>query len=291
VPDWLRGFLDEVRGLYAAGFAAALVVGAVAPLLGTLLVARRAPLLALVVPEVAGLGVALSYFAFPALSALGLAAGQSPSHAVQMVGAAVGVGGGLALAALIARPGDEMGFALAIAFVLAGAGAEVLLLESRFHEFSEEWLHHGRLLTVLEEGAWVVAAGGAAAVLGFLALRRRLLRAAFDPDCAALRGERPRLSALQGDLLVGGFVAVVVPEVGPDVVLASLLIPPILLRRAARSTRAYLALCVLSGASGAALAFVLALAWDWAMGPALTLATLAASSAIAVVLRLRPEAA
>lgn len=283
--DWLLDATEQIWSFYREGLFAALGLGLVAPLLGCLIFAQRSPLLGLVVPELAGMGVSLSYLCFPLLVTLDWIQGSEPGEFVQTFGAGLGVLVGLVAAAALAPRSRDVATPLALLLVVAGALSEVFLLESTFHEFSEEWLHHGRLLTVRSGGATRVLLASLILGLALVWLHRPLLRNALDSDQARLLGQSRRAWLLVSYCLLGAFVSATVPVVGPDAVLPLLLIPPYLLRGLTRTTAVYALMNTLAGVASAALTFYVALARDWPSGPAL------AFSVILVCLTMRGIAA
>jgi len=296
----LRDALDLSTGLFRDGFLALLAAALVLPPLGLLLALRRLPFVTIAVPALAGGGVAFAYFLWPFIAAVGgssRAAGtlEPPPAVAGHAGAALFLALGFAwLAALARRGGEErrLESASAVLFVVAVALSELLVIESPFEEIADQWLHHGRVLAVLETGrdrVW-----GACAIAGgvALSLRRELALAALDRDEAHLAGLPPGRWLLVTLALVGGASAILVPELGPEVVLALLLVPATLLAPTARSLSRLALSCALAGVAAALLGFVIAVARDWPVSPSVVVALVAicGGARIAAAPRVRASA-
>ena len=276
--------------LYFDAFFAGCVVAIVAPWLGTLLVLRRMPFFAVAVPQVAGAGVAFAFYLFPLLQphvvddALHPADIETPSNLLQLSCSAGATLIGLLVLALAGRSGKTTGTHAAVLFVVAYALSEVFVLESAYGEVADDALHHGRLLSILPDGRdQVIVASIAVMAVAFLT-GRCLLRAAFDSDLARLQGIGAGRWLFITLLLVGALCSSTVNQVGPEVVLALLVIPPAVLRSATPSLALYAPACSLAGLLGMASSFVLAVGKDWHVGPALILSTLLTSVLVAMVL-------
>ena len=110
-----------------------------------------------------------------------------------------------------------------------------------------------------------------------LIFRRRLWLAALDRDQAQLSGQNPLLSKLLTLGLIGAVCGFTVPVIGPEAILALLLIPPAILQRATPSMALYGPLCSVVGIVGAAGSFVLTVDRDWPAAPSLILSLIASS--------------
>ena len=263
------------------GFLAALLLALVAPVLGCHLALRRLSLVALTAPGTAGAGQALVLFGFGRYGQASDGELTEPSRLIQLGGAALAVAVGLAALSLGRR--RDVAVRAGVWFVAAVALREILLIESPYHEIFEDALHHGRLLTVVaaerRELTGVLALLSALTVLG----HRGFVVSAFDEDLWRLQGGHPRFAEFAVLALVGLLSVVGAPILGPEVVLALLLIPPAILKGSVDSLSLYGPLCVLAGVLGTAASMVLAVAEDWPAGPALVLTVTGASLGVALL--------
>lgn len=295
----LREAIDLSTGLFRDGFLALLAAALVLPPLGLLLALRRLPFVTVAVPALAGGGVAFAYFLWPLIAAAGTgAAGESslapPPAIAGHAGAALFLAAGFAWLAGLARGGGEerrLESASAVLFVVAVALSELLVIESPFEEVADQWLHHGRVLAVLEEGRMRV--WGACALAGGIgiAFRRELALAAIDRDEAHLAGLPNGRWLLATLALAGGACAVLVPELGPEVVLALLLVPATLLSPTARSLARLALSCSIAGFAAAILGFIIAVARDWPVSPSVVVALIAFCAAARGATALRSRGA
>jgi ABC-type Mn2+/Zn2+ transport system permease subunit len=286
VPEVISRTVELVGDLFLDGFFAIMALALVAPYLGTFLVLRRMPMLGLAIPQMAGCGQAATFFLFARfVAALEPGNPEPPPEILQVMGAGAGVLAGLLVLAISFGQPRFLGVNAAIVFLAAIGLQEVFFLESPYHEAFDESLHHGRLLTVLAEGRTRVVLTCALLLSAVIPLRRPLWLSAFDPDQARLMGYSPGTWLVATLVLLGSLSALCVPVVGPETVLALLIIPPAILRGASPSLGLYGPLAVLAGVLGAAGSFIVAVALDWPSNPAVVLSVLAASMVVAAVVR------
>ncbi|HMS15914.1 MAG TPA: iron chelate uptake ABC transporter family permease subunit [Planctomycetota bacterium] len=276
---------ELIREYFLPGFIAMLALALIAPFLGVLLVVHRMPLLGLAIPKMAACGQACALWV-----ALRLSNHPSHFHAaswLQYTGSALGTLLGLVLIFSLTSHRFAIGLSAGIAYLLCEALQDVLILHLPHEHGLDELIHHGRLLTVEETGRNIVV--GAAFILGLivLPLYRRLTTAALDPDQAKLLGIHPGRSLFVTLLLTGLLSTCCSPIVGPEGVLALLLIPPALLRRAAPSFALYTPLTMIAGLIGVPLAYVLACheSVDWPMKPALLISVTLSSTLLGLLVR------
>ncbi len=270
--DMVAAAVALVRDFFLDGYIALVCIAITAPLLGALLVVRRVPLLALAVPQFAACGQAAIFWVFPVFVATfsdGVL--PEPSAFLQTVASIAAVGLGMLL--LFAGSARDLGSRAAIAFLVAIALRDVFFLHSPYNEVFEDLTQRGRLLTVDGARRNTVAIVSALALSFVVAVRRRNLIAAFDPDQARLLGVRPGTQRLATLLVFGLYAAIVVPIVDASVVLVLALVPPIVMRAATPSLAAYLPLSVGASVVGAQLALLFACmeGVDWPPAPALTI--------------------
>ncbi|MEM7167993.1 MAG: metal ABC transporter permease [Planctomycetota bacterium] len=254
--------------LFRDGFVSLVVASAILPPLGTLLLLRRMPFVAVAVPALAGAGVALAYFLWPMLVVAARETLAAPPAFAQNSGAAIVVG--VALLWLSRKGiGERIDAAAALVFVASLALSEILLLESIYDEVAHRWLHHGHVLSILEAGRNRVVVTCVCLGLVFVLARRELWLAAVDREQATLSGLPAGRWLFLTLALVGSACAVLVPELGPQVVLALLLAPATLLRSVCGSLVGYASLSAVVGTLSAALTFFVSVSQDWPVAPAL----------------------
>lgn len=281
----IENAMELVGDLFLDGFLALMAVAIVAPLLGTLLVLRRMPLLGLAIPQMAGCGQAAAFFLFATWVTIDRGDPQEPDASLQLVASLGGVFVGLVVLSAFGRDRRFSGLHAGVLFLAALGLKEVFYLESPYHQIFEEAIHHGRILTVVEEGRWQVIWTSAPLVVALVAFRRPLWTTAFDADQARLNGSSPGLWSFATLMMLGAFSGLCVPVVGPDVVFTLLLVPAALIRAATPSVTLFGPLCVIAGTSGAFASIVVACAEEvnWPPAPALILCVIASSAATALV--------
>jgi len=268
-------------GLFADGFLSLVCAAAILPALGVLLAYRRLPFTAMAIPATAGAGAAFGYWVWPLLAGFTLDAPPTPPPPLLLV-----AGGLLILLlgiAFISGREERSGSAeprAAILFLGATAAAELLLQASPYEEAASSWLRQGRVLSVLPEGRWRVILMTTLVSVLLLRHRRALLQTAVDRDLAVTAGLPERRWRFATLALVSLACLVTVPELGPHIVLALLLVPSILLvPRAVTFPRALL-LTSLAGVSSAVCAFLTSVVLDRPVTPCLVLSTIAVSAAL-----------
>ncbi|MCA9322117.1 MAG: metal ABC transporter permease [Planctomycetes bacterium] len=275
-----------VQLLSLDGFLAGLALAIAAPWVGTLLILRRMPFLGLAIPQLAGAGTALAWFAFPLVFPATFASPDVHDHpptTFLLVGSTIAIVVGLLILAMMGRGGRATSSQAAIVFLIALAVAEIAWVTGPYPEMAESLARRGRLLTVLAPGRDIVIAASALAWILAISFRRPLWLSAFDRDLTRLKGSRPGTWLMITLLLSGGLAAACVPEIGPEAVLALLLIPPAVLNRASPSLAAYAPLSSLAGVIGTAAAFHVSFARDWPLNPTLILCLLAASLSVSAL--------
>lgn len=255
-------------GLFLDGFLSLLGAAFVLPALGTLLVLRRLPFVAVAVPALAGTGVSFAYFIWPLVFVAAATTMTPPAILFQNLCAFIFLGGGFFWLSRVGSR-ERIENSAALLFVTALAFSELLLLNSIYDEFSHRWLHHGHVLSVLEAGRIrvLLTCLGLLIVAGFY--RRELWLTAIDQDQAYLSGLPPRRWQFIQLGLVGVASGMIVPELGPQVVLGLLLIPATIGFPAARSMSGYAGTCAAIGVISTLLTFWISMIQDWPVAPAL----------------------
>lgn len=278
-----------VSELVLDGFLATLALSVIAPLIGCQLILARRPLFALALPQAAALGAPLAWWWVT--PAAGLAATHAhPSATALLVATSITVGACALLLVLVsARSGG--GSESAVLYLVAIAALP--LVSSGLPHEAQLGGSSGQVFAVLPDGRNQVflVAGLVFALLSVL--EGRLRRATVAPDSERLTGGRPSLILALGLVIAAALFVGTVPIVGPEVVLALVLIPPVVLAPAAPGLRAWRLLSVASSLLGVLAAFLLAVARDWPLAPSLVLALTVASLLIAALTaastRLRPS--
>ena len=189
--------------LFGETIVVGLLLGAVLPLCGTVLVLRQQMFVAAAIGQAANLGIAV-------VIALGLGSAHAGGHAH---GELPALGGGLlfAMAAAVAAMralsrGASTLEASSVWTFLAGGSLSVVLLADAPHGLSEvQRLMLSSLLCVGPGDVWVAGCAAVVVVLAVLLWRRRLVAWAMDPASARAYGAR----VAGYDVVVGGLVGAV----------------------------------------------------------------------------------
>lgn len=279
---------DLATGLFADGFFSLVGAGCVLPALGVLLAYRRLPFATMAIPAAAGAGSAASYWLWPLLfEAAAHGTPHAPPFGFLLGGGAAGLV--VCLAIIAGREGTtgSSESRAAIVFLAAGAVAELFLRASPYEEVAAPWLVNGRILSVLPEGRTRVLVACLAVAIGLRLLRRALLVTATDRDLAATAGYPERRWRFVTLALVSAASLAVVPELGPVVVLALLLIPASLGVPCAQTFRgAFIGASVCGGIS-TIVAFLAAVVGDLPVTPCLVVALVVVSAASRPLLQSR----
>lgn len=270
--------------LFRWAIGAALVAGAVFPLLGTFLHVRRTSFYGIALPQFATAGMVFGFAVLPwwiehiGLGDLDLATATSDSHAAMNYhfawASAFTLGGLVLLLVLGRRGGSEIG-RVAAAFAVASAGVVLFGRISPVGKGFVDELLAGELLGVgLHEFEMLAGVLGLSA-LGFFVFHRDLLLISYDRESAQVLGKR--VLAFEGLLIAvtGLMVSAGAMIVGPIPLFGLLVLPPIAARAWSRSMTGYLLLSSAFGTAAALLGVVASFELDLPMGAALTAAAAA----------------
>ncbi|MCB9913532.1 MAG: metal ABC transporter permease [Planctomycetes bacterium] len=275
----------EFVELFGPAIVAALVAGAVAPLVGNFLFLRRTGFYGVALPQFAAAGVAFGFAVLPLWSAyVGLghldeAEISSGSHAAlnyHLLWASLFTFGGLAALALLGRKGRGSEAArVAAAFSIASAVTILAAHESPAGEVFVHSLLRGEILLVGVHELEILAGVYGLVLLALVVFQRELVLVAFDRE-AALVTRRPVL-LLEALLLnlVGATVSTGVMIVGPVVLFGLLVVPPLAARGLARSMKGYFWWSATVGLAAAVAGVALSYRLDWPLGPAVVVAAAA----------------
>lgn len=269
----------ERVSLFRFALLAALLAGAVCPLLGVFLHVRRTSFYGIALPQFATAGVVFGFVVLPwwlenvGLGALDFAGAMHDSHAAMNYHLAWSnvftFGGLLALLALGRRGGSEVG-RVAASFAIASAATLLFGRMSPVGKGFVDELLSGELLGVgvHEFETLAVVFGLAAGVL--LLYQRDLLLVSYDRESALVLGKR--VFALEALLtaVTGLVISVGTMVLGPIVLFGLIVLPAIGARVWARSMRGYLRLASAFGVAAVLLGVAASFELDLPLGAAIT---------------------
>lgn len=263
---WLPWPFD--REYMQLALAAGLIVGAVAPLVGTFLVQRRLSLM----------GDGIGHLAFAGVAG-GLLLGVWPVWSALALSAAGAVG----VDRLRSRGTASGDVALALCFYGGIAGGVVLLGLADSLDADLFGYLFGSILTVRPDEVGVVVALGALIVVTVALCGRALFAMAVDEEWARVAGLP--VDALNALLAVLTAVTIVASMrvVGILLVAALMVVPVAGAQLVAGSQRGILAMSVAIGTGSVVAGLVASRAWDLAPGGAIVLAAVAAFALLALL--------
>ncbi len=220
--------LDFMQRALVAG----ILVGGVSAFLGIYVVLRRIVFVGIALSEMSSAGVALATL----------------TKIAPMIGSVLTMFAGVLLFSV--RWGGKrirQDAFIGIGYVVASAGAVLLLSKSASGEGSMMSLLFGDILTVTANDIWATAIA-LGITLAFHALfYKELLFVAFDPDTASASGYPVRFWELALYLTVGLTIAFSIHAVGVLMTFASLIIPPVTALLLTRRMETAFAVAVLAG--------------------------------------------
>lgn len=271
----------ERLSLFRWALLAALIAGAVYPVLGTFLHVRRTSFYGIALPQFATAGMVAGFAALPwwiehiGLGGLDLAAATSDSHAAMnyhLAWASLSTFGGLLLLLWLGRRGGSEVGRVAAAFAIASAAVVLFGRISPVGKGFVDELLGGELLGVgvheFETLAVVLGLGA----LAFALFGRDFLVVSYDRETALVLGKRVLL--LEGLLtaVTGLLVSVGAMILGPIPLFGLLVLPPIAARAWAGSMAGYLRLSVAFGLIAVLLGVLASFEFDLPMGAAIAAA-------------------
>lgn len=271
----------ERVSLFRWALLAALLAGAVYPVLGTFLHVRRTSFYGIALPQFATAGMVAGFAALPwwiehiGLGGLDLAAATSDSHAAMnyhLAWASLSTFGGLLLLLWLGRRGGSEVGRVAAAFAVASAAVVLFGRISPVGKGFVDELLGGELLGVgvheFETLAVVLGLGA----LSFALFGRDFLVVSYDRESALVLGKRVLL--LEGLLtaVTGLLVSVGAMILGPIPLFGLLVLPPIAARAWAGSMAGYLRLSVAFGLIAVLLGVLASFELDLPMGAAIAAA-------------------
>jgi ABC-type Mn2+/Zn2+ transport system permease subunit len=268
----------EFIELFGPAVLAALVAGAVCPLVGNFLLVRRTGFYGVALPQFAAAGVAFGFAVLPWwTSAIGLgdlseAEISSGSHSAlnyHLFWASLFTFSGLLWLAILGRRGRGSEAArVAAAFSVATAVTILAAHESPAGEIFVHSLLRGEILAVGIHELEILAGVYGVVLLALVVFQRELVLVAFDREAAQVSGRRVLFYDALLLNLIGATVATGVMIVGPVVLFGLLVIPPLAARGLSWSMLSFSwmasSIGVVSAIGGIALSFEM----DWPLGPA-----------------------
>lgn len=267
--------------LFGPAIVGTMIAGAICPVVGALLLLRRAAFEGVALPQAAAAGTALGFAILPWwIGAIGLGgmtieqALDSP-HALTgylLVWAAVGTFGALVALFLSAGRAETQAARVAVLFATASAATTLLSMASPVGGERIAALLRGEILTLDVHDLEVL--GGVYLIVASVGLwkRRALIAVGFDPDLLRVRGIDPRRVEGLLLLLVGATIAVGALLVGPVVLFGLLTLPPLAAHGLARSLRGYFLWACLLGVGSAVGGLLVSFGLDWPLGPSVVAA-------------------
>jgi len=242
-----------------------LIIGIVAPLVGVYLVGRRMVFLGVALPQVSTAGVAGAFFWHALFHEHEL---HEADFWLALAGSTV-----FTLAAILGlafwesrrRPLAEGRTGVLYAF--AGALSLLLVASDRIAEIGILGLLKGEIIAI-PTGELLVLAGGYAVIAAALwVFKKDLLLVSVDRDLALSLGKQVLVWDVVLYLIIGATISLGVLLVGPLVMFAFLIVPPLIAGRLTTGIRHLPLVAALVGVGTAFAGFVIAFRLDWPTGP------------------------
>jgi ABC-type Mn2+/Zn2+ transport system permease subunit len=245
---------------------AGIVVGFVCPLIGLYFVLRRMIFMAVALPQVSSAGIALAFL----LHGLGLhfLPHVTEEHWMALAGSltlnAVVI---LVLVALERRRVGTTEGRIGVTYVLASATAILLVAANPHGEAHVLSLLKGEIVAVSSESLGLILVGYGFVLLTLGACHRELLLVSYDRETAITLGRSVALWDMVLFGLIGLTIALGVMTVGPLVVFAFLVIPPLAAFRLVRGMAQLSMVAAMMGVVSAVAGFYLSYRLDLPLGP------------------------
>ena len=257
--------------LFTKALWAAVLIGALLPIVGRHLVLGRAVLLGLAIPQIAMAGIAFVFLAaslhWPWAVAL-----ESES-AKALAGALLfGLPGLLLIAAPWKRRTRISEAWLAVTYLASVSATNLMLATDAVGETYLSDLFHGRLLFIGESELKLLGITLAAGFVFLFAFRRRLLLTLTDPDYATVAGLAVGGWTLAATVVNGTVIGITVATAGPLVAFGFLVLPVLTAATFAKSLRSNLWLSMVAGIIISLAGFWLSYHFDFPLGDAVVAA-------------------
>ena len=288
--------LAEAFEFFRWAILASLVAAAACPLVGCFLLVRRTAFQGIVLPQFAAAGVALGYALLPWWVRITTGSEEALLHALEdphsvlsflLANAAFATAVGLAALGLLGKGPETESSRVAGAFALAIAATLFFSGLSPIGGELVDALVRGEVLGVDRHDFETLAVGHGLGVLALLVARRDLLLASYDPDTSRILGRPVRRVELLLAALTGLVVAIGALVVGPLLLFALLVIPPLAAHGLARSFDRFLVLSAVLGLTATVLGWLLSLEADLPLGVCVVFACGLELALATVVVRVR----
>lgn len=251
--------------LFGKALWAAVMIGALLPIIGRHLILGRAVLLGLAIPQLAMAGIA---FVFLAASRHWLwAESISDESSKAIVGSLLfGLPGLLLIATPWKRSGNIREAWLAVVYLASVSATNLMLATDAVGETYLGDLFHGRLLFIGESELKLLGITLGSGFFFLFAFRRRLLLTLTDYDYASVAGLTVGGWALAATVVNGTVIGITVATAGPLVAFGFLVLPVLTAATFAKSLRSNLWLSMAAGLVIALAGFWLSYHCDYPLG-------------------------
>ena len=253
--------------LFAKALWAAVLIGALLPIVGRHLVLGRAVLLGLAIPQIAMAGIAFVFYAaalhWPWAEALESESAKSLAGALLF-----GLPGLLLIAAPWKRRARISEAGLAVVYLASVSATNLMLATDAVGETYLSDLFHGRLLFIGDAELRLLGITLAAGFVFLFAFRRRLLLTLTDPDYASVAGLAVGGWTVAATVVNGTVIGITVATAGPLVAFGFLVLPVLTAATFAKSLRSNLWLSMLAGLVISLAGFWLSYHFDFPLGDA-----------------------
>ena len=245
---------------------AGLVVGIVCPLIGVYFVMRRMIFIGVALPQISSAGIALAFFLHGL--ELHVLPHETEEHWMALGGSLVLTSLALVVLALLEqRRGGRTEARIGVAYVLASATSILLVAASPHGEAHVLSLLKGEIVAVSDQSLLLLVTGYAVVVVTLALCHREVLLVSYDRDMAVALGRRATGWDVTLFALIGLTISLGVMTVGPLVVFAFLLIPPLAAIRLVRGMRRISTVAAALGAVAALAGFYCSYRLDLPLGP------------------------
>ncbi|HEX7859531.1 MAG TPA: metal ABC transporter permease [Verrucomicrobiae bacterium] len=243
-----------------------ILIGLVCPLVGIFLVVRRLIFMGVALPQVSSCGIAFAFALhswkwIPHLE-------ESSEHGLALAGASLFTLATLVVLSMLERKGrGSTEGRIGTVYVLAGAWSILLLLKNPFGEHGLLERLQGKIIAVSNFDLGLTAVIFFVVVICLILFQKELLLVSYDREMALSLGKR----AWGWDgllfVIIGLVISLAVLSVGPAVTFGFLILPPLIVRKFARTMRQFCLSASLLGGLSSVLGFWIAYEYDLPVGP------------------------
>lgn len=243
------------------------VVGFVCPLVGVYLLLRRLVFWGVTLPQVSAAGIAFA-FLLQGLGVTFLAGGEGHEKHLAIIGSVV-----FTLLAILAMAALERGGAgvsegrLGALYAAASAASILFVAWNAAGETEMLGLLKGEIVAISESDFHAMLNSFAVITASVFVFRKEFLLVSFDRDMAVTLGRRAALWDLLLFLIIGLTVSLGVMTVGPLVIFAFLVVPPMAALPWAAGMTSFSLIASLVGGASAFIGFYISYARDLPLGP------------------------